>query len=171
MRLLTGAVATIVGLISVMVLLLFILFSASRDEVSRVPSLDNGRDAVLVETNGGATTSFGYEVYIVPRGRSWRWYRRSAFLYGAYRNDNAYGVNLRWESPQLLVAEFLGAKQADVEQSSTTVAGSPIQLRLRGGITDPTAPPGGMLYNLTRAGTERGPNHGIQADTQDDARG
>ncbi|MBL8397465.1 MAG: hypothetical protein JNL84_04855 [Candidatus Accumulibacter sp.] len=38
----------------------------SKDEVARVVSPSGNIDAVLFETNGGATTSFGYEV------TSWR---------------------------------------------------------------------------------------------------
>jgi hypothetical protein len=37
----------------------------SRDEVARVASPDGRVEAVLIETNGGATTSFGYEVHVV----------------------------------------------------------------------------------------------------------
>jgi hypothetical protein len=43
-----------------------LLMGASRDEVARASSSAGDLDAVLVETNGGATTSFGYFVYVVP---------------------------------------------------------------------------------------------------------
>src|SRR5215207_8000750 len=46
---------------------------ASHDEVSRVPSPDRHLDAVLVESNTGATTSFWYDVYVVKDGSSTRW--------------------------------------------------------------------------------------------------
>ena len=39
---------------------------SSGDEVARVPAPSAQVDAVLLEWNGGATTSFGYEVFIVP---------------------------------------------------------------------------------------------------------
>jgi len=35
-----------------------------------VPSPGNSLDAVLVELNSGATTSFSYEVHVVARGRA-----------------------------------------------------------------------------------------------------
>ncbi|HEU4924800.1 MAG TPA: hypothetical protein VFT23_17200 [Burkholderiales bacterium] len=38
---------------------------ANHDEVARVPPPDKQLDAVLVESNGGATTSFWYDVYVV----------------------------------------------------------------------------------------------------------
>lgn len=47
--------------------LLFSLLVAQR-EVSRLTSPDNKVDAVLVERNVGATTSYSYHVYIVPKG-------------------------------------------------------------------------------------------------------
>ena len=58
------------------ILVIFILTSgcifpeweAGFDEVSRVSSPDGKVDAVLVETNGGATTSFGYRVFIATPG-------------------------------------------------------------------------------------------------------
>ena len=37
---------------------------ASEDEVARVTSPDGRVEAVLIETNGGATTSFGYKVLV-----------------------------------------------------------------------------------------------------------
>jgi hypothetical protein len=52
----------------------FVLLTAcsqvSRDEVARVAAPGGQVEAVLVETNGGATTSFGYEVHVVERGGS-----------------------------------------------------------------------------------------------------
>lgn len=43
--------------------------SSERVEVSRVASPDGALDAVLVRTNGGATTGFVFEVFLVPGGR------------------------------------------------------------------------------------------------------
>ena len=42
----------------------------SFDEVARVLHPQANVDAVLVETNGGATTSFGYEVFVLSRGQN-----------------------------------------------------------------------------------------------------
>ena len=105
----------------------------SRDEVVRVASPDGRVEAVLVETNGGATTSFGYEVHVVEKGRPAG--DRVAWLYGAGRNAQAYGANLKWTGENELVIEY-------------------IKVSLRSGVNDPTAPAGGMLYNLelTRGG-------------------
>jgi hypothetical protein len=121
----------------------------SFDEVARVPDPNANVDAVLVETNGGATTSFGYEVFILPRGQK---PERSAHavvsLYGAIRNDHAYGANLRWTSNDTLVVEYLDAQHPNWLNGSVSVNGRVINIELKSGVNDPTAPSGGMLYNL-----------------------
>jgi hypothetical protein len=84
------------------------------DEVARVPHPNANVDAVLVETNGGATTSFGYEVFIFPRGQKPRRSDHAVVsLYGAGRSDHAYGANLRWAPNDTLVVEYLDAQHAD----------------------------------------------------------
>jgi len=121
----------------------------SFDEVARVAHSQAGVDAVLVETNGGATTSFGYEVFVVPRGQT---PKRSdhpvANLYGAGRNEHAYGVNLRWVSTDTLAVEYLDAQHVNWYNGTVIVSGREIKIILKPGVNDPSAPPGGMLYNL-----------------------
>jgi hypothetical protein len=123
------------------------LLAPSTDVVARVVSPNGDLQAVLVEVNGGATTSFGYEVSIVPIGSD-RPGLPAATLYGAVRNDQAYGVNLRWVSGSQLNVEFKQARDAKLEQPALTVSGRRVAVALQSGITDPNAPPGGMLYNL-----------------------
>jgi hypothetical protein len=120
----------------------------SHDEVARAPSPDGIVDAVLVETNAGATTSFGYEVHIVPRGGSPSASSQTGLLYGAIRSESAYGANLKWIAPDILSIEYLSAESATLNHPSTSVQGRRITAQLVSGISDPTAPPGGMLYNL-----------------------
>ena len=120
----------------------------SRDEVARVGSPDGRVDAVLVETNGGATTSFGYEIHIVEKGKSYG--EAVATLYGALRNDNAYGANLRWRTDSELMVEYQQARAEALEKSTVRVAGRIIRISLRPGVSDSNAPAGGMLYNLER---------------------
>jgi len=120
----------------------------SRDEVARVPSPDGRVEAVLMETNGGATTSFGYEVHVVEKGRPAS--NQVAWLYGAGRNENAFGANLKWINGNELVVEYLDARDQALGRASVSVAGRTIKVSLRSGVSDPTAPPGGMLYNLER---------------------
>jgi hypothetical protein len=120
----------------------------SSDEVARVSSPDGQLDAVLIETNGGATTSFGYEIHVVEKAQ--RAGNEVAWLYGAGRNPHAYGASLKWIGERELVIEYLDAREQRLEQGSTKVAGRTIHVSLRSGVSDPTAPPGGMLYNLER---------------------
>ena len=118
----------------------------SHDEVARVRSPDGKVDAVLIESNGGATTSFWYDVYLVSSGRKPS-NDSVAYLYGAARNANAYGVNLKWQAADTLVIEYLSARDAKQTSSVVRRGEQDIQVVLRQGITDPKAPPGGMLYN------------------------
>jgi hypothetical protein len=123
----------------------------SFDEVARVHNRDANVDAVLVETNGGATTSFGYEVFVLPGGQKPK--RSGHFvmsLYGAGRNEHAYGANLRWTSNDTLVVEYLDAQHANWLNGSLGVNGRLINIVMKSGVNDPTASPGGMLYNIER---------------------
>jgi hypothetical protein len=139
------------GLGLVIVVGIFTSSCVSRDEVARAAAPSDRVEAVLVERNGGATTSFGYAVFLVPSDQSTRRGRHVASLYGAVRNENAYGVNLRWENEHTLALEYLRARHAALTDTTATVNGAVVRVVLRDGIEDPTAPAGGMLFNV-RAG-------------------
>lgn len=143
---------TLAALAAGMVALLAWFFSGlvgepSKDEVSRVVSPTGKVDAVLFETNGGATTSFGYEVYVVEHGAQPSG-SPPVSLYGAVRNQHAYGANLKWASPDSVAVEFLSAKSTKIERPTLSIGTQPIHLAAHEGVPDNTAPPGGMLYNL-----------------------
>jgi hypothetical protein len=61
---------------------------------------------------------------------------------------------LKWIDDHELVIEDLDARKQRLEPASVSVEGRAIKVSLRSGINDPTAPAGGMLYNLnlTRGG-------------------
>ncbi|HEY7546287.1 MAG TPA: hypothetical protein VID27_15460, partial [Blastocatellia bacterium] len=99
----------------------------SRDEVTRVPSPSGHIDAVLIETNGGATTSFGYDVYLVRSGGNYKQGFQVASLYGAARNESAYGVNLKWSEPQKLMVEYLKAHWAELLRDHSVVESEQVQ--------------------------------------------
>jgi hypothetical protein len=141
------AAASLVGVVVVAGLVLFKFLWPASDVVARVVSPAGDLQAVLVETNGGATTSFGYEVSVVPSGSD-RPGLPAAVLYGAVRNDQAFGVTLRWVSASQLNVEFQQAMYAKLEHPALTVSGRAVTVALHSGVTDPGAPPGGMLYNL-----------------------
>ena len=124
-----------------------LLGEPSKDEVARVVSPSGNIDAVLFETNGGATTSFGCEVYVVEHGAKPSG-SPAVSLYGAIRNQQAYGANLSWSSSDSLSVEYLSAKSARVNAHTQSVGMQAIDVALREGTADNSAPPGGMLYNL-----------------------
>lgn len=80
----------------------------SRDEVAKVTSPDGSLVAVLIETNGGATTSFGYEIWL--RDKNAGSGEQVGTLHGAVRNDDAFGANLRWTDNTELSVEYLKAQ-------------------------------------------------------------
>ena len=122
----------------------------SSDEVTRAASPDHLLDAVVIETNGGATTAFGYEIYIVPHNASaWRG-KHVASLYGAVRNENAWGTNAHWLAQDDLAIEYLKAEDVSLIANAAQIGGHHVKIALRPGILDTTAPAGGMLYNLQR---------------------
>ena len=126
----------------------------SRDEVARVSSPDGRIEAILIETNGGATVSFGYEIWLREKDRGSG--ELVARLYGAGRNESAYGANLRWTDDRQLSVEYLEARQETLEKPRVTVGGREIHVALKSHVTDPTAPAGGMLFNLERDRGKRG---------------
>lgn len=110
LKLILWIAGTLLSLVMVAVSLMAWIFSGlvgepSRDEVARVLSPSGRVEAVLFETNGGATTSFGYEVFVVKRGAKPSG-SPAVFLNGAVRNPSAYGVNLKWSSPDSITVEY-----------------------------------------------------------------
>lgn len=126
----------------------------SRVEVARVLSPDKSLVASVIETNGGATTDFGYEVDVA---RNWPiyWTHAVAGFYGAGRSDCAYGVNLRWLGSDTLLITYKDAKSADVDRV-THLLGRSVRVVAKAGVNDATAPCGGMEYSqgrTTRSGS------------------
>lgn len=123
---------------------------ASFDEVARVSSPDGRAEAILVETDGGATTSFGYFVFVVPKGVELEKNDDKyivAQLYGASRNSSAYGANLSWPSRDRLRIEYLSARSTEVLEPNINFAGYDVTVELVSGIENPSAPPGGMIQH------------------------
>ena len=105
-------------------------------------------EAILIETDGGATSSFGYEVSVQLKGSDKA--ERVASLYGAVRNEQAYGVNLDWAGDNTLRVEYLRAKAVFNVVQSVEVNGKQVRVVLEDGIKDAQAPAGGMLFNLQK---------------------
>lgn len=117
-------------------------------EVVHVASPNGSLEAVLTETNGGATTSFGYEVSVGTKGA--KTLTHVASLYGALRNEQAYGVNLSWTGEHVLRVQYLRAKAVQTFSKSVTVGDEQVEIELQSGVEDPAAPSGGMHYNQTK---------------------
>lgn len=118
--------------------------AAADVEVVRLASPDARADAVLTEANAGATASFVYRIRVVAHGADWRGVPALAELHGATRNASAYGIDLRWQGPDTVQADYLRARLVIAQQATTDVAGRRIALQLRSGIANPAAPAGGM---------------------------
>ena len=132
-------------------------------EVVRVTSPDGTLDAVVIESDGGATTSFGYSLNVVVRGKKASSGVKVAALYGAVRNEQAYGVNAKWENPTTLAFEYLKSQEVraingtvswnyylSTHVTAVNIANRKVTILIRPGILDPSAPRGGMAYNLTK---------------------
>lgn len=121
---------------------------SSSYEVARISSPNGILNAVLTETNGGATTSFGYEVSVGITGS--KTLDQVASLYGAVRNEQAYGVNLSWANNNVLRVQYLRAKAVLNVSRIINVGGHQVEVELQSGVEDAAAPSGGMYYNLTK---------------------
>jgi hypothetical protein len=130
----------------VLALLLLASGCGSIDEVARVTSPDGRVDAVLTESDCGAPCSLGYEVRLELKGH--HDVVKVASLDGATRNENAWGVNLKWVDDDNLSIEYLRANFAYLLKQTVDIGGHTVKLSLRGGVKDPRAPAGAMWYNL-----------------------
>ena len=119
----------------------------SREEVARLPSPDGSFDAVMFEINGGATTSFAYEVHVVEAGKK---------LSGLSAGDgaktaavHAYGTSagpsLFWSGADHVVIRLGEARKAELQTPTVTLGKRSVAVELVQ-IADPTPPPGGILY-------------------------
>jgi hypothetical protein len=126
------------------------LFSPSRDVVATDQSPTGKLVALVEETNGGATTSLGYDIYlqqaspsVFPRNKI-----LIASIYGAIRNENAYGVDTNWVSTDTLQIQYWSAKHQFVPHATVQLGDQSVHVQLCSGIKNDAAPQGGMLLNL-----------------------
>ena len=136
-------------------LLVYIVFRPGRNEVVRMESPDHAIVATLMEINGGATTSFGYDARLSENHPTSSG-KRVAYLYGAVRSRNAYGANLRWTSESELNIEYLSAQHVDLEKGDTRIGSRIVHISLKPQVLDKAAPAGGMRYNLERRPSREG---------------
>ena len=119
-------------------------------EVARVQSPSGRVEAIIIEANTGPKASSSYDVFLVPSGQEHISGIHIASLYAACRSQNAYGLNLKWNGAEELSIEYLEASAAEILQELARIEGEQVQVRLRAGIEDATAAPGGMLENIRK---------------------
>lgn len=149
---LTVLLALVVGSAILFVAVIYIFGSAmvSEVDVATIHSPDDRILAIVEETNGGATTSFGYNVYL--RSNSWLGFRKkAASLYGAVRSECAYGVDVVWKSPTEVEIRYLNVRYSPSVLQSLSIAGQVIDVGVVSGVENPSAPCGGMEHRTGEA--------------------
>lgn len=128
------------------------------EEVARVPSPNGRMEAIVTESNGGATTSFSYNVYVASAGSPRpQWGGPVVKLYGAFRNEGSYGVNLKWSGDGKLTVECLEARGIKMKSPVSRVGDQTVLTNVQTGVLDTHAPPGYMARH------RRAVNAGSQA--------
>ncbi|HEY0866192.1 MAG TPA: hypothetical protein VGE01_02370 [Fimbriimonas sp.] len=112
------------------VLLLYAACGPEVREVGRYPSPDGKLVAIVEESNGDATTSYGYFVYVQPK-RILFPRKQVALVYGGV-TEGEYGVKVSWPSSHELVVRYDRARFSDVRFQGTRIAGRRFRLRLVG---------------------------------------
>lgn len=112
-------------------------------EAARITSPDGSNDAVVLEGGVDATSPYNYVVCVVPVRKTCDKDHAVAEIYGATRNAEAYGVDVRWASPGQLDVSYLHANKAQVLQSIGSES-SAVTLSLKDGVENAQAPPGSM---------------------------
>lgn len=96
-------VLVILVLIIVVVLVIYQLtklFSITEKEINRFISPDGKVETILIEKDGGATTSFAYNIYIVPKDGK---YQKGKEIFIA---DNIQNIRIEWIKDKLLQISF-----------------------------------------------------------------
>lgn len=73
-------------------------------EISRLKSPDSMVEAVLIRTNAGATTSYGYHLYIIPFGK------KIKNEYEVFRADRVDSLDIYWKENNFLEIKFKKAQ-------------------------------------------------------------
>lgn len=115
-------------------LMLAMTAGPSQEEIKRIQSPDGLVDAVVVETNGGATTSFGYKVYIVPKGLEFSEKYLVAKTYGSVLSDGEYGVDVFWEDNMLQVEYATGRTMSDETRPEVLIDGFTYTIQVKKGV-------------------------------------
>lgn len=96
---------TIIVILGYFIYLLYIFGKTSEREILRIPSPDNRVEAVLTEISGGATTSFVYNLYIVPSKTE-----LSKKAHELFRADHVDEIKVFWSEVKLLKIQYKEAR-------------------------------------------------------------
>jgi hypothetical protein len=105
----------------------------SNEEIRRVPSPAGDVDAIVMESNGGATTAFGYGIRLGPPGGAPGRAIEVAGFYAA-QTPCARGVDLRWTSVDTLRIAYGEARMANVVRSVLDVGGRTVHVVVQQGV-------------------------------------
>ncbi len=78
------------------------VFHLELKEIARVTSPDGAVDAVMIRDNCGAPCSYGYTVFIVPRGET----APSDYERDVFSADDMLDEKLVWKQPHLLAISY-----------------------------------------------------------------
>ena len=136
------AMAATAGIALVMVggFLTLMASAVSHVESSRARSPDGALDAVLVETNAGAMTAFGYDIYVVKHGAAFSGSSSVMKLNAATANRLTPGAALKWNDPAELEIDYLCAESMNVYYGLINVDGRDVHIVWRAGVSNPPAP-------------------------------
>lgn len=103
-------------------------------------------EAVVVQTNAGATTTYSYAIHLVPAGEPIG-APAMVTITGAQRSRTAYGVNLEWTDARTVVVNYWKADSIHPENAQLRhahLAGMNLRVVLESAPPDHHAPPGPM---------------------------
>ena len=115
---------------------------SDREERAWANSPDGRTHAILIETNGGATTAFGYLVELHPSDHQGQEPVRVADFYRV-ESDCEYGLDMRWADANTLVLGIRSASQMHVDKSAS-VGGKIIRVIIETGAGQSADPCRGM---------------------------
>lgn len=106
----------------------------SEVETHRMVSPNGKIDAVIIEADGGATTSVIQRLYILKRGDQPSG-KPVAFIDGAVinnkeTNSTKYGVMIKWKSPNELLVQYSDARNSGMDHSTIEIDNEKIHIEL-----------------------------------------
>ncbi|MFP5223083.1 MAG: hypothetical protein ACLGSA_12400 [Acidobacteriota bacterium] len=109
----------------------------SNDTFSTIYSPSGKLKAVVTERDCGATTSYNYILTIGKYDQSF-FLTKTAWVYGALRNEKERGVDLQWASESEVLVRFHSSKLQKIEQNPVVIGDERIKVTFIEGDLLPT---------------------------------